>query len=87
VIGAPANSFASDDPLCLACWDTSPLNRQGADDFLRGVRPTDVAAMISAKSRTPLAVRRAAFARHRAARTAGQWSQAPAEDLWPCKHG
>ena len=83
VIGAPANSFASDDPLCLAYWDETPLNRDGAVDFLRGVRPTDVAAMISAKSRTPLAVRRAAFAGHRAARTAGHWSQAPAEDLMP----
>ena len=70
VIGAPANSFASDDPLCLAYWDETPLNRDGAVDFLRGVRPTDVAAMISAKSRTPLAVRRAAFAGHRAARAA-----------------
>jgi Family of unknown function (DUF6492) len=65
MIGAPANSFASDDPLCLGYWDESPLNRGGAADFLRGVRPTDVAAMISAKSRTPLAVRRAAFANHR----------------------
>ncbi len=67
VIGAPANSFASDDPLCLACWDVTPLDPDRAIDFLRGVRPTDVAAMISAKSRTPLAVRRAAFAGYRAA--------------------
>jgi hypothetical protein len=67
VIGAAANSFASDDPLCLAYWETTPLNRDGAVDFLRGARPTDVAAMISAKSRTPLAVRRAAFAGYRAA--------------------
>ena len=86
VIGAP-NSFASDDPLCLAYWDEMPLDRDGAVDFLRGVRPTDVAAMISAKSRTPLAVRRAAFADHRAARTAGHRSQAPAEDLMPHGHG
>ena len=85
VIGAPANSFVSDDPLCLAYWDETPLNRDGAVDFLRGVRPTDVAAMMSAKSRTPLAVRRAAFAGHRAARTACHRSQAPAEDLMP--HG
>jgi hypothetical protein len=61
-VGAPANSFASDDSLCLAYWDPIPLSRDAAGDFLRGVRPTDVAAMISAKSRTPLAVRRAAFA-------------------------
>src|SRR5262249_5530543 len=66
VIGAPANSFCSDDPLCLAYWDETPLDRLRATRFLHGVRPTDVAAMISAKSRTPLAVRRAAFADHRA---------------------
>jgi hypothetical protein len=83
VIGAPANSFASDDPLCLAYWNETPLNQDGAIDFLRGVKPTDVAAMISAKSATPLAVRRAAFAGHRTARTAGHWSQAPAADLRP----
>jgi len=76
VAGAPANSFASDDPLCLAYWHTTPLDGDGASDFLRGARATDVAAMISAKSRTPLAVRRAAFASHRTTRTAGQRSQA-----------
>jgi hypothetical protein len=80
VIGAPANSFASDDPLCLAYWDETPLNRDGAVDFLHGVRPTDLAAMISAKSRTPQAVRQAAFAVHRAARTTGHRSQGPVED-------
>ncbi|WP_271601010.1 DUF6492 family protein [Bradyrhizobium sp. CCBAU 45384] len=66
-IGAPANSFAADDPLCLAYWGAVPLNRDGASDFLRDARPTDVAAMISAKSHTPLAVRRAAFAGYRVA--------------------
>jgi hypothetical protein len=66
VIGASANSFVSDDPLCRAYWDDTPLSRDGATDFLRGVRPTDVAAMISAKSRTPLAIRREVFAGYRA---------------------
>jgi hypothetical protein len=41
-IGAPANSFVSDDRLCLAYWDESPLSREGAIDFLRGARPTEV---------------------------------------------
>jgi Family of unknown function (DUF6492) len=77
VIGAPANSFCSDDPLCLAYWDETPLNWDGAARFLRDVRPTDVAAMISEKSRTPLKVRRAAFASHRAA---GHPSQGLAQD-------
>jgi hypothetical protein len=80
VIGAPAKSFVSDDPLCLAYWDEIPLNPDGAVGFLRGVRPTDVAAMISAKSRTPLEVRRAAFAAHRATRTADHPSQELAPD-------
>jgi hypothetical protein len=65
VIGAPANSFASKDPLCLTYWNETPLNLEAAGDFLSGVRTTDVAAMISAKSRTPLAVRRSAFAHAR----------------------
>jgi Family of unknown function (DUF6492) len=71
VIGGPG-TLASDDPLCLGYWDEIPLSMDESVQFLSGVRPTDVAAMISAKSRTPLAVRRAAFARHRAARTAGR---------------
>jgi hypothetical protein len=80
VIGAPANSFASDDPLCLAYWDKTPLNRDGAVDFVLGARTTDVAAMISAKSRTPMAVRREAFAVLRATRTIGYRSQGLVED-------
>jgi hypothetical protein len=72
VLGAPANSFASDDALCLTYWDETPLNHHSAIDFVSGLRPTAVAAMISAKSGTPLAVRRAAFAGLRAAGTAGQ---------------
>jgi hypothetical protein len=71
VIGAPGASFCSNDPLCHGYWDEIPLNLEESTRFLSGVRPTDVAAMISAKSRTPLSVRRAAFARRRAAATAG----------------
>lgn len=66
-IGAAVSSFASDDPLCLAYWGSAPLDLKGAADFLRGVQPTDVATMISAKSYTPLAVRRAALADYRTA--------------------
>jgi hypothetical protein len=66
-IGASANSFISDDPLCRAYWDEVPLNSDEAIGFLHSVQPTDVAAMISAKSRTPLAIRRAAFAEHQTA--------------------
>jgi hypothetical protein len=72
VIGAPAKSFVSGDSLCWTYWDEIPLDPDGAAHFLRGVRSTDVAAMISAKSRTPLAVRRAAFAGYRAALAKGR---------------
>lgn len=70
LIGAPANSFTSDNPLCLAHWGTNPLDRDNAVELLGRIGPTDVAAMISAKSRTPLAVKRAAFAEYRARRPA-----------------
>jgi hypothetical protein len=66
VIGARANSFASGDPLCLAHWGTVPLTHDSATEFMRRTRPTDIAAMISAKSLTPLGVKRAAFAKYRA---------------------
>jgi Family of unknown function (DUF6492) len=66
VIGAPANSFASDDPLCLPYWEQTPLNLDSAAHFIRGARPTDIAAVIQSKSRTPLSVREAIFAALRA---------------------
>ncbi len=78
--GAPANSFASEDQLCLCYWEFSPLNLDRAADFVRGLRPTDVAAMISSKSRTPLAVREAVFAALRAVHNTGHGSQERSED-------
>jgi len=63
VIGAPAASaFASDDSLCTVYWEPTPLDPEGAARFVRSVRPTDVAAVISSKSMTPMAVRDTAFA-------------------------
>jgi hypothetical protein len=79
VIGTSANSFASDDSLCLVYWQDTPLNPDSAARFVGGVRPTDVAAVIQSKSRTPPAVREAAFAALRAAHDTGHRSQAPAE--------
>ena len=74
VSGAPANSFVSDDPLCLLHWEHAPLSLDDAAHFIRGVRPSDVAAMIPSKSRTPPAVREATFAALRAAHNTGQSS-------------
>jgi len=81
VIGAPANSFASDDSLCLVYWEDTPLNLDSAAHFIRGLRLTDVAAVIQSKSRTPLAVREATFAALRAAHNADRRSQEPAETI------
>jgi hypothetical protein len=79
VIGAPANSFVSDDPLCLSYWSIAPLNLDSAAHFIRGIRPTDVAAMIPSKSRTPLAVREAIFSALRSAHGTGTGLQGQAE--------
>jgi hypothetical protein len=67
VIGAPANSFASNDSLCSVYWEQTPLNPDSAIEFVRSVRPTDVAAVIQSKSLTPMTVRKATFAALRAA--------------------
>jgi hypothetical protein len=80
VSGAPANSFAADDPLCLSYWEHAPLDLDSVAHFVRGVRPTDIAGMIPSKSRTPSAVRQAAFAALRAAQNTSHRSQAPAEN-------
>jgi hypothetical protein len=80
VIGAPANSFASDDPLSLLYWAQTPLNLDSVAHFIRGVRPNDIAAVIQSKSRTPLAVRQAAFAALRAAHNTGHRSHEPPEE-------
>lgn len=62
VLGSPANSFASDDPLCHTYWLETPLDRAGLAEFLAGIQPQDVAFMVSAKSRTPMALIREATA-------------------------
>jgi hypothetical protein len=81
VAGAPANSFASDDSLCLVYWQKTPLNLNSVGQFIRRVRPTDIAAVIQSKSQTPPAVREAAFAALRAAHNTGRTSQETADYL------
>lgn len=54
------------ESLCHGYWDPVPLAGERADELLSSLRPQDVAYMISAKSNTPLTVRRAAHARLRA---------------------
>lgn len=50
------------DSLLYPYWDTDPLTADRAAAWLSSVGPDDVAYMISAKSHTPLDVRRAAHA-------------------------
>jgi hypothetical protein len=71
VIGPPANSFVSDDSLCLVHWEHTPLDLDSAANFIQRIRPTDIAAVIQSKSRTPLAVRNSIFAALRAAKNSG----------------
>lgn len=53
--------IATDASLCHCYWDPTPLTAEGAAEFVARVRPDDVAILIQSKSRTPLAVRRAAL--------------------------
>ena len=61
VLGESADVFPTDSMLCHSYWDLQPLEREAAADFVGEMAPEDVAVMISAKSRTPLAVRREAL--------------------------
>jgi hypothetical protein len=62
VLGEPANGNASDATLCHSYWDPTPLDEPAADAFVSRLPDGDLAIMISAKSRTPLHVRRSALA-------------------------
>jgi hypothetical protein len=50
------------ESLCHSNWDHFPLTTERAAAWLSSIGPHDVAYMISAKSHTPLSVRRAAHA-------------------------
>ncbi|WP_326551993.1 DUF6492 family protein [Micromonospora sp. NBC_01813] len=63
VLGGPAaQAFTATDSRCHAYWDETPLDEASITRFLGGLRGDDVAVMVSAKSRTPFPVRRAALA-------------------------
>jgi hypothetical protein len=63
VLGDQANVAPVESMLCHSYWDPSPLNLDTAERFARAVPDEDVAVMISAKSHTPLEVRRTALSR------------------------
>lgn len=52
---------ATDSSLCHSYWDPVPLTPERIAEFVAGIGPSDVAILIQSKSRTPLAVRRAAL--------------------------
>jgi hypothetical protein len=62
VLGAAAGVAPTDDMLCHSYWDESPLDAAQAARFVQELPADHVALMISAKSRTPLDVRREAVA-------------------------
>lgn len=61
ILGDHAHVEAAESMLCHSYWDPHPLSAEAAERFVRGMPAEDVAVMISAKSRTPLDVRRAAI--------------------------
>ena len=61
ILDGSSRTFSTEDSLCHAYWDEVPLSERTLQEFLAATGPYDVAVMISAKSRTPMAVRRAGF--------------------------
>lgn len=57
LLDGPAGEV-TDDGLCACYWETHPLDGSAIESFSSSVRSSDVAIMISAKSGTPLTVRR-----------------------------
>jgi hypothetical protein len=53
----------ADPNICHNTWQRTPMDHAGAIEFADRLRPDAVAMMISAKSRTPVEIRRAAIAR------------------------
>jgi len=61
VLEEAAEVSAADSMLCHSYWEATPLAPASAAGFVDALGPEDVAVMISAKSRTPLDVRRGAL--------------------------
>lgn len=63
VLGAAAPRPLSDTTFCHDYWERTPLDHDGAMEFVGRMTSDAVGMMISAKSRTPRAVRQAAVRR------------------------
>jgi hypothetical protein len=66
VPGEHSNVTPVETMRCYNYWGHSPLSLDGARQFLRAMPAEDIAVMISAKSRTPVGVRREAMSGLRA---------------------
>lgn len=76
-------SFSEETSLCHCYWEPRPLAPGDAETFIRSLPPRDIAVMISAKSRTPLATRDDILGRSRAA-AASQRDAALSPSEVPC---
>ena len=56
--GAP---YSEETMLCVNYWDETPFDERAVGTFMSQASPSDIAVMISAKSRTPLEARRRAL--------------------------
>lgn len=63
VLGEQANVTRADSMLCHSYWGHTPLSLDAAEQFVHALPAEDVTVMISAKSGTPLGVRRAALSK------------------------
>ena len=64
VLGEGANVTETGSMLCHSYWKRTPLDTAEVDKFVREMPPDDVAILISAKSGTPLEVRRKSLLMH-----------------------
>jgi len=71
ILGPDANVAPTDSLPCHSYWDPYPLDFNGANQFINTMTIDDVAVMISAKSHTPLDVRRAILSGLRGRATKG----------------
>ncbi|HLN43839.1 MAG TPA: DUF6492 family protein [Acidimicrobiales bacterium] len=62
VLGSPANQVTTDRSRCHNYWDEVPMSAEKASEFAKAAPHDDMAVMISAKSRTPMDIRRSAIA-------------------------
>jgi hypothetical protein len=63
VLGGSEGIVRTDSMLCHNYYETKPLSLESACEFVRRISDEDFAIMISAKSRTPLDIRRIALSK------------------------